>query len=285
MIEADETTKLNSVPKKHRGLVILAILILIFALSWLWSWMPVVEHMEIDVPDADGYVATIVLLTDLHSCYYGPGQKWLLDAIDKEEPDIILLGGDFFDDVLDDDNAKTTAEYLAKNYNCYYVTGNHEFWSGRAGQMKQYMSDIDINVLEGDCISTTLKETWFDICGIDDPEVGEAEWKQQLERAYSQTQEGHIRLLLTHRPERVSDYQKYDFDLILAGHAHAGQILIPFINKGVFAPDQGFMAEYVNGAYMLPNGSIMEVSRGLGRESTFAPRFFNHPEIVVIDIH
>ena len=172
MIEADESTKLNSEPKKHRGLVILAILILIFALSWLWSWMPVVEHMEIDVPDADGYVATIVLLTDLHSCYYGPGQKWLLDAIDKEEPDIILLGGDFFDDVLDDDNAKTTAEYLAKNYNCYYVTGNHEFWSGRAGQMKQYMSDIDINVLEGDCISTTLKETWFDICGIDDPEVG-----------------------------------------------------------------------------------------------------------------
>ena len=63
------------------------------------------------------------------------------------------------------------------------------------------------------------------------------------------------------------------------------KILIPFINKGVFAPDQGFMAEYVNGAYILPNGSIMEVSRGLGRESTFAPRFFNHPEIVVIDIH
>ena len=89
---------------------------------------------------------------------------------------------------------------------------------------------------------------------------------------------------MTHRPEKVDVYEKYDFDLIVAGHAHAGQIRIPFLNKGVFAPDQGFMAEYVNGTYTLSNGSIMEVSRGLGRECTFAPRYFNHPEVVVIDL-
>ena len=284
MIEAEEATKENPKPHKPRSLVILAVLLPVFVISWLWSWVPVVEHMDIDFIQADENVATIVLLTDLHSCYYGPGQKWLLDAIDKEDPDIVLLGGDFFDDVIDDDNAKITAEYLAKNYNCYYVTGNHEFWSGRAGQMKQYLRDIDVNVLEGDCISTTLQRVWFDICGIDDPEAGEAVWREQLEQAYSKTEEDHIKLLLTHRPERVSDYQKYGFDLILAGHAHAGQILIPFANIGLFAPDQGLFAEYVNGKYMLSNGSIMEVSRGLGRESTFAPRFFNHPEIVVIDI-
>ena len=285
MTQADEKQKVISGHKPSRGFIILAVPLIIFALGWLWSWMPVVEHMDIDVSQTDEYAATAVLLTDLHSCRYGKGQKWLLDAIDKADPDIILLGGDFFDDVLGEENARITAEYLAENYNCYYVTGNHEFWSGRAGQMKQYMRDIGVNVLEGDCISTTLKGVWFDICGIDDPEAGEAEWKEQLERAYSQTKEDHIKILLTHRPERVSDYQEYGFDIIMAGHAHAGQIRIPFINKGVFAPDQGFMAEYVNGTYELPNGSILEVSRGLGRESTFAPRFFNHPEIVVIDIH
>ena len=95
----------------------------------------------------------------------------------------------------------------------------------------------------------------------------------------------HLRLLLTHRPELVDEYAGYDFDLIMAGHAHGGQFLIPFLNKGLFAPDQGLLAEYVNGIYELPNGSIMEVSRGLGRESTPAPRFFDHPEVVVIDIH
>ena len=76
----------------------------------------------------------------------------------------------------------------------------------------------------------------------------------------------------------------YDFDLILAGHAHAGQIMIPFIKKGLYAPNQGIFAKYVSGTYSLENGSILIVSRGLARESTKAPRFFNHPEIVVIDL-
>ena len=80
------------------------------------------------------------------------------------------------------------------------------------------------------------------------------------------------------------EYAKYDFDLIMAGHAHAGQIRIPIINKGVFAPNQGYMAEYISGTYELSNGSTMVVSRGLARESTPAPRYFNHPEIVVIDL-
>ena len=79
-------------------------------------------------------------------------------------------------------------------------------------------------------------------------------------------------------------YEKYDFDLILAGHAHAGQLRIPFINRGIFAPDQGFMAKYINGVYKLPNNCTMVVSRGLARESTPLPRFFNRPQIVVIDI-
>ena len=75
-----------------------------------------------------------------------------------------------------------------------------------------------------------------------------------------------------------------DFDLILAGHAHAGQFRVPFVNRGLIAPNQGFLAKYVNGTYELSNGSIMEVSRGLARESTPLPRYFNHPEIVVIDL-
>ena len=70
----------------------------------------------------------------------------------------------------------------------------------------------------------------------------------------------------------------------MAGHAHAGQFFIPVLDKGLFAPDQGLMAEYVNGLYGLPNGSLMEVSRGLGRESTPLPRYFNQPEVVIIDV-
>ena len=90
-------------------------------------------------------------------------------------------------------------------------------------------------------------------------------------------------ILLTHRPEQTDFYALYDYDLILSGHAHAGQIRIPFINIGLYAPNQGLFSKYVSGIYTLSNGSRLIVSRGLARESTPAPRFFNHPEIVVID--
>ena len=60
---------------------------------------------------------------------------------------------------------------------------------------------------------------------------------------------------------------------------------MPFINKGIFSPNQGLNPEYVSGIYDLPNGSKMEVSRGLARESTPAPRYFNNPEIVSLELH
>ena len=260
-------------------------IIILFMLLCIWSWLPVTESIKLELLKGTGRNVRIVLITDLHSCYYGKDQNLLIKRIDKEKPDIILLAGDIFDDKLKDDNAKILTENLVKKYPCFYVTGNHEYWSRRADEMKGYMEAVGVHVLDGECETVTINGSALDICGIDDPYgLSKEEWVHQIDTAYAKTDESHVRILVTHRPEKVEVYEKYDFDLIVAGHAHAGQILIPFINKGILAPDQGFLAEYVNGTYTLSNGSIMEVSRGLARESTPAPRFFNHPEIVVIDL-
>ncbi|MBQ8950308.1 MAG: metallophosphoesterase [Eubacterium sp.] len=276
--------KKNKKDKPVISKTFLAIIIILILWS-IWSWVPVTERIKLELLKDSGSGVRIVLITDLHSCYYGKNQKSLIKRIDKEKPDIILLAGDIFDDKIDDDNTKILIEDLVKKYPCYYVTGNHEYWSHRADEMKEYMKSVGVHVLAGDCETVTIKGSTLDICGIDDPyNLSEEEWVHQIDKAYLETDEAHVRILVTHRPEKVEVYEKYDFDLIVAGHAHAGQIRIPFLNKGVLAPDQGFMAEYVNGTYTLSNGSIMEVSRGLARESTPAPRFFNHPEIVVIDL-
>ena len=271
--------------RKKKKRPVLLILLLLFGIAWIWSWVPVTEYITLDLLPAEDKNIRIVLITDLHSCWYGSGQKDLLQRIDREQPDLVMLGGDFFDDVVKEDNAKITAEYLAGKYPCYYVTGNHEYWSGRAEEMKTYMENLGICVLAGECETVTIHGCDIDVCGVDDPtDIGISSWREQLEYAYVQSDPTHLRLLLTHRPELVKEYARYDFDLIMAGHAHGGQFRIPFLNKGAYAPDQGLLAEYVNGIYELPNGSIMEVSRGLARESTPAPRFFDHPEVVVIDI-
>ncbi len=268
--------------KKHKIILCILMTILIFS---VWSWFPVTERFNIELSDEGSMGIRIALITDLHSCYYGNGQKSLINRIDKESPDIIILGGDIFDDKLSDDNAKILLEDLVTKYPCYYVTGNHEFWSGRVDSMKDYLKGIGVYVLEGECKTIEIRGHMIDICGVDDPtDISYYDWKDMLENAYNETDPSHIRILVSHRPEKTHHYVSYDYDLILSGHAHAGQFRIPLINRGLYVPDQGFMAEYVNGIYELSNGSKMIVSRGLARESTPLPRFFNRPELVIINI-
>lgn len=276
----------NVKKKKDKIRYIIETAILLFLLLWtLWSEVLVTERLSIDLPNCSDGTVRIVLLTDLHSCYYGKNQKNLIRKVEKENPDLVILAGDIFDDKMKDDNAKKTVEEVSKRYPCYYVSGNHEYWSGRVPEMKTYLRSKGVTVLEGDCETREINGIILDICGVDDPtDLSRHEWVKQIEIADAQTNPDHVRILVSHRPERVQFYENYDFDLILSGHAHAGQIRIPILNVGLWSPNQGFFPKYVSGMYTLSNGSILEVSRGLARESTPAPRFFNHPEIVSIEI-
>ena len=65
----------------------------------------VLRYYEIDAPEISSPIS-IVLVTDLHSCYYGNGQETLIRAIDAEAPDLILMSGDLFDDEMADGNTE-----------------------------------------------------------------------------------------------------------------------------------------------------------------------------------
>ena len=226
----------------------------------------------------------LALITDLHSCDYGENQSELLDKIYLQEPDIVLLGGDIVDDILPQANAKEFLFAISEKYPTFYVSGNHEFWSGEVDEIKQMIRDYGIFVLEGTSITLEIKEQKITIFGIDDPEVGQQQFNQQLENCANNLQVNDFSVLLTHRPELISTYSNYDFDLILAGHAHGGQWRIPGVVNGILAPNQGLFPKYAGGLYMFANTSMI-VSRGLARESTKIPRIFNRPEVVIININ
>ena len=227
----------------------------------------------------------LVLLTDLHSCDYGEGQRELLEAVGSQNPDLVLLSGDMVDDEarMPEERALATVEALAEGWPTYYVTGNHEFWSGRAEEIKELLAQRGAVVLEGERQLVTVAGQTLQICGIDDPAVGESTWKSQLERVTAALEEEVFSLLLSHRPERVEDYTGRGFDLVLAGHAHGGQWRLPGLINGLLAPNQGLFPPYAGGAYDL-EGTTLIVSRGLARESTRIPRLFNPPEVVVIEL-
>ena len=90
-----------------------------------------------------------------------------------------------------------------------------------------------------------------------------------------------FKILLAHRPKMFPLYSEYGFDLVLSGHAHGGQVRLPFAD-GLIAPNQGFFPEYTSGEYKRGNCTMI-VSRGLGN-SIIPQRLFNHPEIVVLTL-
>ena len=78
----------------------------------------------------------IVFVADLHSCKYGENQSELIAAVEKAQPDAVLLGGDIFEESMPHDNSLIFVEEIAKRYPCYYITGNHDFWSGDVPWLK-----------------------------------------------------------------------------------------------------------------------------------------------------
>ncbi len=226
----------------------------------------------------------IVLLADLHSCYYGDSESELIDAINKQNPDVIMMAGDIADDVLPEDNVKTLLEGIGNKYPCYYVAGNHEFWSGRVEEQKAMFTSYGVNVLQGTCETISLNGQSISVCGVDDPDGGLVNFNSQLSTVGKSICKDQYSILLAHRPELLADYSQHSFDLVLSGHAHGGQWRIPFIfSNGLFAPNQGLFPKYTKGIHEYVD-TTMIISRGLSRESTRIPRFYNPPEVVTIDL-
>lgn len=225
----------------------------------------------------------LALVTDLHSCRYGEGQHRLLDTLEEAAPDLVLLGGDIFDDELPADPALDFLKGAVQRYPCYYVTGNHEFWTGRVPEIKAYLAGLGVQVLDGDCIAVAVRGETINLCGVDDPEGGESMFSRQLEQTWQGRRPGIYSVLLAHRPERMGQYAGGGFDLVLSGHSHGGQWRIPGLINGLFAPDEGFLPGHAGGLYNIGVSRLL-VSRGLARESTRVPRIWNRPELVIIDL-
>ncbi len=253
----------------------------------LWAGMDTrltVREYVIGSKKVEG-VVRLAVLSDLHSCGYGEGQRELLDRVAAQDPHLVLLVGDMVDDEprMPEERALDTVEALAERWPTYYVTGNHEFWSGRVEELKEALRLRGAVVLEGERVLTAAAGQTLQICGVDDPGVGERAWQAQLERVAAALEKGVFSILLTHRPERVEDYAGRGFDLVLAGHAHGGQWRLPGLINGLLAPNQGLFPRYAGGTYDL-EGTTLIVSRGLARESTRIPRLFNPPEVVVVEL-
>ncbi len=239
----------------------------------------------------------LALLTDLHNTLYGKKQHILTDAIKAQRPDAVLLTGDMSDGQMNMEHARLLSFLIGKQFPCYYVSGNHEFWTGNGADLKRLVASYGISVLEGNSRLLHANGQTIRICGVDDPArfrrgrcrrpESMTDWEKQLSDCKAALDRTHYSVLLSHRPELTKYYMhlpsdnEKGFDLVVTGHAHGGQVRIPGLVNGLFAPNQGIFPRYAGGRYTLGD-TTMIVSRGLCKN--FLPRIFNRPELVIIDV-
>lgn len=287
-LNIEKTEKMSGTrhKSKKRKLIILSI-ILVFLLIACDLRLKTVRYTFTSPKVENSF--KIAVITDLHGNWYGREQSTLIEAIDKENPDVVLLGGDIFDDKISYEESEETIAILSKKYKCYYVTGNHEYWSKDVENIISIVESYGITVLSGDVDTIEINGQLVNICGVDDPEdyvyMAEGETiEEQLKRVDEKVDRSYYTILLSHRPEYYDLYSQYGFDLVLSGHAHGGQWRIPGILNGLYAPNQGLFPEYAGGLYEYEGGTLV-VSRGLDRQGVKAPRIFNRPELVVIEVN
>lgn len=279
---------------KKKTIVMISIIVIILVLSSLYLYY---ENNKLQVSnyniisenipvDFNNY--RIVQISDFHNTKSKLLTNDLIEQIKEQKPNIIVLTGDLID-------AKKTDVEVVINFikeindvaPIYYVTGNHEASVSSYTKLKEQLLENKVLILDNKTEVLKTNESEINLIGIDDPRmvneyvVSDSEiTKSELDNV--KYDKNKYSILLAHRTELFDTYAQKELDLILTGHAHGGQIRIPFIG-GVVAPNQGFFPKYTSGIFK-KNKTTMVVSRGIGN-SIIPFRINNRPELVVITLN
>lgn len=290
------SAKEKSPKSRKKKLIIISVILVITVLLYAWGFALKTEKYSIESDKIDKGL-TVAFISDLHNCFYGDtDQSKLLDEIYKANPDLVIFGGDIIDQYEGTDNALQLASKLSKEYICFYTPGNHELLRNDLEEFERELFGKGIHVLDDDIYETTINGQSVTFYGlIDSFQFGES--KPLIEEYIEDIDENSYNILIAHQPEQINAYLSVEgdsqrevsegtFDLILSGHAHAGQWRIPVVlDQGLYAPNQGIFPDYTNGMYTYGN-SVHIISRGLARPMRMIviPRIFNRPELSIIEI-
>jgi len=218
---------------------------------------------------------TILHLSDLHSKWFGDGQKYLLQTINKEHFDLIAITGDLVNKTNPKMEPGLELIKGLKDKPVFFVPGNHEWWSGY--KMRKPLLSLGVHILENDSFKLKKGRRHLWITGVDDPYSG----RDDLEKSLNNIDDNEPIILLAHAPEIFPKGVKSKIDLILVGHTHGGQIRLPFIGA-IIVPGQSLFPKYDYGLYREEKTNMI-ITGGLG-ESSLPIRFNIRPEIVLVTL-
>lgn len=253
----------------------------------------------------------LVFLSDLHDNRHGKNNEKLLKLIEKEKPDVILVGGDMITakpGCSYVEAVKLMKELCSLKVPVIYAMGNHEYrmmiytddygdsYERFMGELKGFgvkplcndnvmLEEFNVDV-QGLMLERETYKRWGGRVIPGRSDVHELISSGNIGQAAAEAQEDSqaFKILLAHNPEYFNAYEE-EADLILSGHFHGGIARIPGIG-GVISPRLTLFPKYSGGKYEAKiDGRLttMIVSRGLGSH-TIPVRVFNRVELPVIEL-
>lgn len=286
-------------------LIILGILVLFFLGVMLLDTNRFVIKAYNFATDKTKHKYRFVVLADLHGKEYGKNNEKLIKAIEKINPDGILIAGDML-------TAKSGKDFLHvlrflndlnNKYPIFYGNGNHEYrlkiypdvYGDMGIEYEKGLKKIGIFPLCNE--STIWNNDNVAIYGLEiERQYYKRFKKKQMDISYLNEILGvpdssKYNILLAHNPAYFKEYATWGADLVVSGHVHGGVMRLPFLG-GVIAPSLELFPKYSGGMYKLPlstkkgeeeSFSTMILSNGLGSH-TIPIRIFNPAQLVVIEL-
>ncbi len=240
-------------------------------------WFKVTRH-DIVVPNLppkwDG--ATIAQISDIH---IGPHStlahaREIVDMCNDLKPDIIALTGDYVSkaDAITQALVEVLRD-LRAGVGKFAVLGNHDYWADARGVIASLRS-AGIPLLKNSHRIAWRAGQPLCFAGVDDLFTGRAD----AARALAGVGREAARVLLCHNPDYAEQLPAEPrVDLMLAGHTHGGQVVLPLIGPPVLPIKH---RKYAAGLVSGPRCKVF-VSRGLGMVGV-PIRFNCRPELPLI---
>lgn len=283
---------------KRKWPIVLAVLaaaaaIYIYTSLWISTNLLTVRQFEADF--GTGSEVRAVVISDLHNHSFGGGNHELAEKIRGLEPDLILMDGDMLN--AESADARVPLKLIGQLQDTapvYYALGNHELEYMAAGhpELEEELEAAGAVVLDKEYTDIEINGMQIRLGGMYDYAFGLngdndalAAPEDTLTFLQDFQDTDRIKVMLSHRPDSFifGDASKvWDVDLVISGHNHGGQVVIPFLG-GLFGGDQGWFPEYVHGMNEKGGIRIFETA-GLGSDRQKLPRFNNPPEIAVLTI-
>ncbi|MBU9720635.1 metallophosphoesterase [Bacillus alkalicola] len=170
----------------------------------------------------------VLQLSDMHVEHISISPEQLYNKLRYENIDMIALTGDFLDrpkSIPKLESYLNVIKKLAPKHGVYAVYGNHDYKLGQRNfqLLRKTLTKYNVIMMQNENHILNINGNKLQVIGIDDHHSK----KHNVQLAYQGTQTNAYRLVLTHDPNIVLQMKDYDFDYMLSGHFHGGQICWP----------------------------------------------------------